>query len=434
MQSNELLNKYQILQLLHRGIGGDVWLAEHKALGCKRVLKVIEKSNPHHELLAREAKILQQCQHSSIPIIYDILEFDTQTYIVEEFIQGENLKQYIARQRSISSSLLLDISKQLCEILIFLHNPSRPILHLDIKPENLLFVNRKLKLIDFGSAICRNQQKEKRLIFGTPAYCAPEMKNMGELTEQTDIYCMGKCMEYLLFHAPKAPKGYRNIVDRCLRKNGKEYVLAEQVLKDLEGLGRNKATDRTKEVWYGVTGTISEQDSCMAALQVAMYLRDRYEKPVLYLDCTQGHLMEQMEKSENQKQNSGDKKGFVFEQNDITVAKRVAPQEISGWRDRGYTYVVVCFGKQNPLLSGCPFKLCICAGAVTGFSLEKWRELILPLSRTEKVAVALTGGDVRLAKQEFGKKCRIRKLPTYFQLFKQSKPFKRQMKYLLGGR
>ena len=93
----ELLNKYHVLQLLHRGIGGDIWLAEHIALGEKRVLKTIEKSHPQYELLAREAKMLQQCRHSSIPIIYDILEFDTQTYIVEEFIQGENLKQYVGR-------------------------------------------------------------------------------------------------------------------------------------------------------------------------------------------------------------------------------------------------------------------------------------------------------------------------------------------------
>ena len=101
MITRELLNKYNILQLLHHGIGGDVWLAEHKSLGGKRILKTIEKSHPYHDLLAREAKILQQCQHSSIPIIYDILEFDTLTYIIEEFIEGENLKQYILKQNHL---------------------------------------------------------------------------------------------------------------------------------------------------------------------------------------------------------------------------------------------------------------------------------------------------------------------------------------------
>ena len=328
---------------------------------------------------------------------------------------------------------ILDISTQLCGILVFLHNPTRPILHLDIKPENLLFVDRNLKLIDFGSAICRNQQKEGQLIFGTPAYCAPEMKNMGILTEQTDIYCMGKCMEYLLFHTPKAPKGYRNIVERCLRKRGKEYISAEQVLKDLERLRRKKTEEKNRETWYAVTGVNSEHDSSMAALQLAMYLRDRYNKPVLYLDCTKGHWMEQLEQSEKSIK-SGDSKGFVFERNKITVAKRVAPQEISGWRDRGYANIVICFGTDSPLSSVCPFKLCICAGAVTEFCLEQWNKLLLALSRKEKVAVALTGGDIHLAKKQLLRFGTVVKLPLYFRAFKQSKPFKREMKKLLNGR
>ncbi len=424
MLSDELLNKYNVLQLLHHGLGGDIWLLEHKALGCKRVLKVIEKNHPQHDVLAREAKILQQCQHSSIPIIYDILDFDTQTYIVEEFIQGENLKQYIVRQRRLSASLLLEISIQLCDILIFLHNPARQILHLDIKPENILFANHKLKLIDFGSAICRKEQNEAGIIFGTPAYCAPEMKEKGRLTEKTDIYCMGRCMEYMLFHTPKAPRGYRNIVECCLRKKGKEYLNAEQVRKDLEKIRYRKTKEKAGESWFSVTSALSEHDSSMVALQLAMYLRDKYKKPVLYLDCTSEHLMENLEQP-------GDKKNFVFERNKITVAKRVAPQEVSGWRNRGYAYVVACFGKQSPLLCDCPYRLCICAGAVTEFSLKYWKTLLLSLDKAEKTAVALTGGDFNLAKRELKRVCCMEKLPIHFEAFEHSKTFRRQMKRLL---
>lgn len=428
MLPKELLNKYNVLQLLHHGIGGDVWLAEHTGLQGKRVLKVIEKSHPQHDVLAREAKMLQQCQHSSIPIIYDILDFDTQTYIVEEYIQGETLKQYVARQRSLSASLLLDFSLQLCDIFLFLHNPARPVLYLDLKPENILIVNHKLKLIDFGSAIYRNRQNGEGFIFGTPAYCAPEMITRGRLTERTDIYGMGRCMEYMLFHTLHAPKGYRNIVERCLRKEGKEYESAEQVRRDLEKLRQKKTKEKSKEIWYAVTGVLSEHDSGMTALQLAMYLRKRYRKPVLYLDCTQDRLMEQLENKESK---SGEQNSFVFERNGITVAKRVAPQEISGWRGRGYACVVVCFGKETPLVSDCPFRLCLCTGAVTGFCLEEWKNMVLPLSRSRKTAVVLTGGDKLLAKKELGGWCSIRELPQYFSAFGTSKGFGRQMKRLL---
>ena len=431
MITQELLNKYNVLQLLHHGIGGDVWLAEHKSLGGKRILKIIEKSHPYHDLLAREAKILQQCRHSSIPIIYDILEFDTQTYIVEEFIQGENLKQYIGRQGSLSASLLLEISVQLCEILIFLHHPARNILHLDIKPENILFENHKMKLIDFGAAITISQQNEERFIFGTPAYCAPEMKNQGILSEKTDIYCMGKCMEFLLRHTPKAPKGYRTIVSRCLREEEKEYETAEGVLKDLQKLLRKKATEKSKETWYAVSGPASEEESSMAALQLAMYLRDRYKKPVLYLDCTKGHWMEHLENLTIRKEELRGQQGFVFERDGITVAKRVAPQEVNGWRNRGYSLVVSCFGINIPLTPEGVTCGWLLAGTVTEFNLNQWETMLLAFGRSEKTAVALTGGDIRLAKRFLGKKWGIECLPLYFEAFGQSKPFRKHMKRLL---
>lgn len=432
MITQELLDKYNVLQLLHRGIGGDVWLAEHKTLGGKRILKVIEKSHPHHGLLAREAKILQQCRHSSIPIIYDILEFDTQTYIVEEFIQGENLKQYIGRQGSLSSSLLLDISIQLCEILIFLHHPARNILHLDIKPENILFENHKLKLIDFGSAINQNRQKDL-LVFGTPAYCAPEMRQRGILSGKTDIYCMGKCMEFLFLHTPKAPKGYRNIVNKCLRKTDREYETAEQVEKDLKKLLRKKKTEKNREIRYAVSGISSEQESSMVALQLAMYLRDRYKRPVLYLDCTKGHWMEHLEHSKIQQETLGGQQGFVFEREGITVAKRVAPQEINGWQNRGYSFVVVCFGIQPPLMKEGAYRGCLLSGAITEVNLKEWERMLLSFDRAEHMAVALTGGDLKLAKQTFGHSCRIGHLPMYFEAFGQSNPFGRYIKRLLNN-
>ena len=427
----ELLNKYNVLQLLHHGIGGDVWLAEHKSLGGKRILKTIEKSHPYHDLLAHEAKILQQCRHSSIPIIYDILEFDTQTYIVEEFIQGENLKQYISRQGRLSASLLLEISIQLCQILIFLHHPARNILHLDIKPENILFENHKMKLIDFGAAITISQQKEERFIFGTPAYCAPEMKNQGSLSEKTDIYCMGKCMEFLLRHTHKAPKGYQKIVRICLRKENREYETAEEVLKDLQKLLHKKATEKSKELWYAVSGLTSEEESSMVALQLAMYLRDRYKKPVLYLDCTKSHQMEHLEDLNIRKETLRGQQGFVFEREGITVAKRVAPQEINGWRNRGYSLVVSCFGVNIPLDPEGVTCGCLLAGAVTEFNLNQWKTKLLSFGRAEKTVVALTAGDVHLARKTFGKGWNVGYLPMYFEAFGHSKPFRKHIKRLL---
>ena len=171
----------------------------------------------------------------------------------------------------------------------------------------------------------------------------------------------------------------------------------------------------------------------MVALQLAMYLRDRYKKPVLYLDCTSAHWMEHLEHSKNRKETLRGQQGFVFERESITVAKRVAPQEINGWRDRGYSLVVSCFGIKEPLALEGSFDACLLTGAITEFNLEQWKTMLLTYDRVEKTAVALTGGDEALAKREFEGICPIKRLAGYFGAFEYSKLFKRQMKSLLGS-
>ncbi len=429
MLPKELLEKYTVLQLLHHGIGGDVWLVEHIGLGSKRVLKSIEKSHPQYEILAGEAKLLQQCQHSSIPIIYDILEFDTQTYIVEEFIEGENLKQYILKKNHLSDSLLLHFSIQLCEILQFLHHPSRAILHLDLKPENILVSNHQLKLIDFGSAICQNNQKKEVFIFGTPRFCAPEMKQAGILSEKTDIYCLGRCMEYMLMFTPKVVKGYRKVVEKCLRKQKIEYSSVEEIKQDLEKLGKRKRLEKSKETWYAVTGVLSEYDSSLFALQLATWLSCHYKKPVLYLDCTRENVLEMLQSFQVEEQTKA--YGFVLEQEGITIAKRVAPQEIKGWRGRGYEYIVCDFGKQSSNISECAFSTCFLVGAITKWTIEQWKREVALLPTLQKIGIALIGGEKTLAQEVFGERCCIQNISTYFVPFQLSKLFSRQVRCLL---
>ena len=217
----------------------------------------------------------------------------------------------------------------------------------------------------------------------------------------------------------------------CLRKTDREYETAEQVLKDLNKLLRKKTTEKNRELWYAVSGVTSEQESSMAALQLAMYLRDRYKKPVLYLDCTPGHWMEHPEQLNMQQETLGGQQGFVFERGAVTVAKRVAPQEINGWRDRGYSLVVACFGIQAPMTFDGVYRGCLLAGPITEFNLKKWETMLLSFGRAEKIAVALTGGDISLAKRTFGHICKIGRLPMYFEAFGQSKPFRRHIKNLL---
>lgn len=85
---------------------------------------------------------------------------------------------------------------QLCSVLAYLHDREPKILHLDLKPDNILVNNGKLYLIDFGSAVEGAGRREGGLT-GTPGFAAPECYQ-GEAREQSDIFSAGKLMEFML--------------------------------------------------------------------------------------------------------------------------------------------------------------------------------------------------------------------------------------------
>ena len=425
MLHKELLKKYKVLKVLRHGLGGEVLLAEHMGLSGRRVIKAIDRAHPWHDTLIKEARILQQCHHPSIPIIYDILEFDTQTFIVEEFIEGETLKQYTLRRRSLSDSLLLNYSTQLCEILQYLHHPSRNILHLDLKPENLLISDHRLKLVDFGSAICRSEQNKNQPVFGTPGYCAPEQETAGKLSEETDIYGLGKCMEYLLYHTKHVPKGYRTIVEKCLRKRQGRYRSAEQVKRDLEKLSGTRRMEKPREIWIGVASVLSEADSNLFAMTLAGYLRKRHRKNVLYLDCSKEQYLEKLREEED---------GFVTERNGIIIAGRVAPEEVKGFRDRGFTYIICDFGNRNPLFSDQLFFRYYLTGPMMQWTKKQWQQRITETTLDVAPVLVLTGGDVPLARKLFRKQCPVKCVSLHFEGPGKVRRLHRQMKKLLGRR
>lgn len=430
MLPKELTDKYRSLKLLHHGIGGEVWLVEHKALACRRILKTVKKEHPQYGSLIREAKLLQRFHHSSIPIIYDILEYDTATYLIEEFIEGETLKQYFLRQQSLSESLLLTYSVQLCEILNYIHSPAHKVLHLDLKPENILISDGQMKLIDFGSAIYQNQGEPIGVFFGSPGFYAPEQAAAGILSEQTDLYGLGRVMEYMLLYAKKSPKGFLRIVQNCLRTGKKTYTSAEQVCKDLCKIshGRHRVESGAAGKWYAVTGVPTDYHSTLMAAALAAYLRGKRRKSVLFISCNPGGVLEERKKPRAE---TAQGEGFVYEWNGVTIAERIAVEEVKGWRGRGYDYIICDFGTCPPSAAGIPFDFCIAAGLAAEWTLDGWRQTLDSFLPSQKAVVAVTEGDSELAAIEFGTAWNIGKISLLCPAFTCSRSSKKFFRNLL---
>ncbi len=198
-QHNILFGKYELISKLGTGSFGTVYLSKHTLLECYRAIKIIPKTTSMTASLLHEAQLLKSLQHPGIPCLYDIEEDEIAYYLIEEYVEGESLEQFLLHQTTISQNSFLDLSLQLCNIFHYLHHqkPS-PILYLDLKPEHIIVCGMQIKLIDFNVATFLSNLGNSSL-FGNEAFSAPEL-SAGSIKLQSDIYSIGKVLEYLSKH------------------------------------------------------------------------------------------------------------------------------------------------------------------------------------------------------------------------------------------
>ena len=208
-----LFGKYKIISILGTGSFGTVYLSKHTLLECFRAIKVIPKSNNTSASLLHEAQLLKSLNHPGIPCLFDIEEDEISYYLIEEYVEGESLEQFLLHQTTISQNTFLDLSLQLCNIFHYLHTLSpSPILYLDLKPEHIIVCGMQIKIIDFNVATFLSNLGNISSLFGNKEFSAPELFT-GKLNMQSDIYSIGKILQILLLHVdePLSPKIHKII-------------------------------------------------------------------------------------------------------------------------------------------------------------------------------------------------------------------------------
>ncbi len=237
LATNQLLfGKYELISLLGTGSFGTVYLSKHIILECYRAIKLIPKDGAADSLL-KEAQLLKSLNHPGIPIIYDIEQDDSFFYLIEEYAEGESLEEFLLHQKHISPSTFLDLSLQLCDIFRYLHSfkPS-PILYMDLKPEHIIVCGMQLKLIDFNVATYLSNLGNIYNLFGNQDFAAPELFS-GELPNlYSDIYSIGKMMQYLSNYVDVhlSPK-LHNIITKAVDTNPAcRYETVDELISAIE--------------------------------------------------------------------------------------------------------------------------------------------------------------------------------------------------------
>ncbi|MFN3168175.1 MAG: protein kinase domain-containing protein [Phycisphaeraceae bacterium] len=187
-----LADRYRIVALLGRGGMGEVYRADDLTLGEPVALKFMSALGSDDKRLAmfrEEARLSRQLAHPHICRVYDIGEIDGMHYLSMAYIDGENLRGLFKRVGRLSSDKALQLAVQLCSALAAAHD--KGVLHRDLKPANIMIDGRgDAHIADFGVAAVIGQTDAPKIV-GTPAYMAPEQRERGEASVQSDLYALG---------------------------------------------------------------------------------------------------------------------------------------------------------------------------------------------------------------------------------------------------
>ncbi|KYN16827.1 Serine/threonine-protein kinase WNK1 [Trachymyrmex cornetzi] len=158
-----------------------------------------KKLNKTERLRFREeAEMLKGLQHPNIVRFYDYWEvtLTRRKYIVlvTELMTSGTLKTYLRRFKKINPKVVKSWCRQILKGLSFLHSRSPPIIHRDLKCDNIFITGTtgSVKIGDLGLATLKNRSFAKSVI-GTPEFMAPEMYEE-HYDESVDVYAFGMCM------------------------------------------------------------------------------------------------------------------------------------------------------------------------------------------------------------------------------------------------
>ena len=208
-----IAGRYVVLECMGQGSQGEVYRARRRTDGAEVAIKVMHiksvKNWKMYELFHREAKVLSAIDIEGVAKFYEAIEdlesADPVSVIVQQFVDGHALSEFIKAHHRFLLCDIADILIQLTKILERLHHSNPPIIHRDIKPSNIMLEDLprgyRVWLIDFG-AVANPQVKDGgSTVAGTYGYMAPEQL-MGQPKPASDLYSMAVMAFYMLTGVP----------------------------------------------------------------------------------------------------------------------------------------------------------------------------------------------------------------------------------------
>jgi hypothetical protein len=277
LAAGDRLGPYAIIKRLGTGGMGEIYCARDSRLGRTVALKILGDRMMDQagirSRLDREAQAISSLNHPHICTLHDIGQEGEIDYLVMEYLEGQTLAERL-REGPLPLGELLRIAIEVAEALNYAHH--KGVIHMHLKPDNIMLTARGAKLLDFGLARWQQEAGEftsvvpldaassltiKGVVLGTPQYMAPEQIQRREVDGRADIFALGAVMfemasqrkaferqtpgeviRSILSETPpdlsslvtEAPAGLGQVVRRCLAKTPAErWQSAGELVREL---------------------------------------------------------------------------------------------------------------------------------------------------------------------------------------------------------
>jgi serine/threonine protein kinase len=234
------IGRFSIIRLLGKGAQSAVYLAFDPSLQREVAIKTLHFSDAADRkdqvrALIQEAQIVSQLRHPNIVPIFEIGEEDGDPYLVFEYVEGQNLAEFLREKKSLPIQEAVEIMISVLEAIIHAHKHG--IIHRDLKPSNILInLEHITRVMDFGIATrISDNPLENFGLSGTPSYMAPEYIQSQTISAQNDIFAAGlilcemltghkvvpgrnpdEIMNYIITETITLPAGSESVIDEKL--------------------------------------------------------------------------------------------------------------------------------------------------------------------------------------------------------------------------
>lgn len=184
--------RYEVVARIAQGGMAIVYRGHDRQLDRVVAIKVprpeFARDREFSDQFRREARTAARLSHPNVVAVYDSGEERGLPWIVMEHVSGRTLREVLDSQRRLSPESTAELLGPVADALDHAHHAG--VVHLDVKPENLLLTSETVKVADFGLVRAAAQRGHGQALAATVHYCAPEVLRGGVVDGRADVYAL----------------------------------------------------------------------------------------------------------------------------------------------------------------------------------------------------------------------------------------------------